>query len=298
MVKRTLHFGNPAHLSVQNSQLIIELKNDERTKHSVPIEDIGMLVLENPQITLSVAVLELLMANKAALISCTKNYIPAGMFIPFDAHTEQTRAMQQQVEASMPLKKQLWQQTVQRKIHNQAKVLDALNLNSNRLHYLKENVLSGDTTNCEGQAAAYYWGQLYGNTFTRSQDREAPNAQLNYGYAILRSVVARALTASGLHPSLGIFHRNKYNAFCLADDIMEPYRPYVDWIVIQMLQEESDYTELTKEQKVTLLALPQMDVKIGKLTRPLFHAVSSTTAGLNRCLKGDLRKIPYPEFNL
>lgn len=296
MVKRTLHFGNPAHLSVQNKQLIVELKDDNRTKHTIPIMDIGMVVLEHPQITLTMSVMQFLLEEKVALISCNQNYMPAGMFIPFDANTEQTQVMLRQVEASAPLKKQLWQQTIKMKIHNQAKVLDKLGLNSQRLHHLKENILSGDTTNCEGQAAAYYWNQLYGSDFIRSQERNTPNAQLNYGYAILRSVVARSLTASGLHPSLGIFHRNKYNAFCLADDIMEPYRPFVDWLVIQLLEDDADSVELTKDQKIALLKLPQLDITMGKVTRPLFHAVSMTTAGLNRCFKGELRKIPFPEF--
>lgn len=296
MVKRTLHFGNPAHLSVSNSQLIVELKDEQRTKHSVPIMDLGMVVLENPQITLTTAVLEALMNENVALISCNKNYLPSGMFLPFDANTLQTKVMRAQVEASIPLKKQLWQQTVKAKIHNQGVLLDKLGLNSQRLHVLKEQVLSGDTTNCEGQAAGYYWNQLYGTDFIRSQERNTPNSQLNYGYAILRSIVARALTATGLHPSLGIFHRNQYNAFCLADDIMEPYRPFVDWVVFQMIQKEKT-NELTKEQKIELLQLPQLDITIGKVTRPLFHAVSMTTAGLNRCISQELRKIPYPVFS-
>ncbi|HRO75713.1 MAG TPA: type II CRISPR-associated endonuclease Cas1 [Crocinitomicaceae bacterium] len=295
MVKRTLHFGNPAHLSVSNSQLIVELKDEQRTKHSVPIMDLGMVVLENPQITLTTAVLEAFMSENIALVSCNKNYMPSGMFLPFDANTTQTKIMKTQVEASAPLKKQLWQQTVKAKIQNQASLLDKLNLNSRRLHVLKEQVLSGDTTNCEGQAAGHYWNQLYGTDFIRSQERNTPNSQLNYGYAILRSIVARALSASGLHPSLGLFHKNQYNAFCLADDIMEPYRPFVDWAVFQMIQTEKT-EELTKEQKIELLKLPQLDVTIGRITRPLFHAVSTTTAGLNRCLAQEIRKIPYPDF--
>jgi CRISP-associated protein Cas1 len=217
------------------------------------------------------------------------------MFLPFDANTTQTKIMKTQVEASTPLKKQLWQQTVKAKIHNQALLLDKLNLNSQRLYVLREQVLSDDSTNCEGQAAGHYWNQLYGTDFIRSQERNTPNSQLNYGYAILRSIVARALTASGLHPSFGLFHKNQYNAFCLADDIMEPYRPFVDWIVFQMIQKEKT-DGLTKEQKIELLKLPQLDVNIGKMTRPLFHAVSSTTAGLNRCFSQEVRKIPYPIF--
>lgn len=296
MVKRTLHFSNPAHLSVKNNQLIVELKDENRTQHSVPIMDLGMVVLEHPQITLSSAVFEYLMDEKVALITCNKNYMPSGMFLPFEGNSQQTKVMLAQIDASLPLKKQLWQQTVKQKIHNQAKILDHLGLNGLRLHHLKEQVLSGDTTNCEGQAASYYWNQIYGVEFIRSQEKNTPNAQLNYGYAILRSVVARALTSSGLHPSIGIFHKNKYNAFCLADDIMEPYRPLVDKMVIEMLEKTEKSTELTKEQKVELLKIPTMDVSIGNIMRPLFHALSTTTAGLNKCFQGESRKIPYPEL--
>ncbi len=296
MVKRTLHFSNPAHLSIRNRQLVVELKNEERTVQTVPIEDIGMMIIEHPQITLTSLLLGELLNENVALINCDSKYMPSGMFLPFESNNEQTARMRTQVESSLPLKKQLWQQTVRQKIQNQANVLAKIGLGNERLLNLKESVLSGDTTNCEGQAASYYWGQLYGSEFLRSRERKSPNAQLNYGYAILRSIVARALTASGLHPSFGIFHRNKYNAFCLADDIMEPYRPFVDWIVLNLLQ-QSEEEGLTKEQKIELLKLPQIDIIVNDIKRPLFHAVSMTTAGLYKCYAGENRKIPYPEFN-
>lgn len=197
----------------------------------------------------------------------------------------------------MPLKKQLWQQTVRMKIFNQAQVLRKLGLSDARLLKLQNDVLSGDSTNLEAQAASYYWGQLYGSQFTRTRGKDTPNAQLNYGYAILRSVTARALTASGLFPSIGIHHKNKYNAFCLADDIMEPYRPFVDWIVLHLPELHENEDGLTKEQKIELLKLPQLDVRIGELSRPLFHAVSMTTASLYKCFDGSQRKIAYPELD-
>src|SRR5690606_20871104 len=199
MVKRTIHFSKPAHLSVRNRQLLVELKDEERTQHSIPIEDIGMIILEHPQITITTVLMQELLSEKVALVSCNNQYMPSGMFLPFYANTEQTVRMRTQVESSLPLKKQLWQQTVKQKIQNQANVLKRAGLPYERLLNLKEKVLSGDTTNCEGQAAAFYWGQLYGSDFMRSRERRSPNAQLNYGYAILRSVVARALTASGMH---------------------------------------------------------------------------------------------------
>lgn len=332
MIKRTLYFGNSAYLSKRNDQLVIKqnkikeiisetnnilldnsdsfpdssdqdpnFKYKERTnQNTVPIEDIGVIILDSPQVTITQGLLSSLLENNCAIVTCNFSHMPIGLFLPLSINQIQQEKFEDQINASVPLKKQLWQQTISSKIKNQASLLRSKKINAENMLKWSRNVRSGDPDNLEGRAAAYYWKNLFPKEleFTRDRYGLPPNQLLNYGYAILRAVVARALVASGLLPTLGIHHHNKYNAYCLADDIMEPYRPYVDWIVIQMLQEESDYTELTKEQKVTLLALPQMDVKIGKLTRPLFHAVSSTTAGLNRCLKGDLRKIPYPEFNL
>ncbi len=301
MIKRTLHFSNPAHLSVQLNQLLVELKNDDRTTATIPIEDIGLIVLEHPQITITSILLEKLMQQKVALVSCDSKYMPSGMHLPFESNTEQTVRMRTQIEASLPLKKQLWQQTIKTKIENQANVLMRLGENNERLLYLKDKVLSGDSKNCEAQAASYYWGKVYGSSFVRSRAKETPNAQLNYGYAILRSIMARALVSSGMHPSFGIFHKNKYNAFCLADDIMEPYRPFVDWEVLKLLNkklesENEEETALTRDQKITLLKLPQLDVHLSDLRRPLFHAVSITTAGLYKCFSGESRRIPYPIF--
>ncbi len=295
MIKRTLHFSNPAHLSTRNQQLVVELKDENRTIKTIPIEDLGVVILEHPQITLTSNLLEQMLENKVAVITCNSKYMPSGMFLPFESNTEQTERIRVQLDASVPLKKQLWQQTIKQKIGNQSNLLEKLGVNSLRLKNLKNDVLSGDTTNCEGQAASHYWGQIYGGYFLRSRDPQSPNAQLNYGYAILRSVVARALTASGMLPSSGIFHRNKYNAFCLADDIMEPYRPFVDWVVLQ-LPELGTEEGLTKIQKIELLKLPQLDVEINGVKRPLFHAVSTTTASLYKCFAGEQRKIIYPDF--
>lgn len=296
MIKRTLHFGNPAHLSVKNEQLCIELKNEERTTATVPIEDLGMVVVEHPQITFTMGVLDALMANKVALITCDKNYLPNGMLLPFEANSEQNKRMRTQLDASTPLKKQLWQQTIKQKIQNQANVLDKLGLNATRLHTLVNKVQSGDSGNLEAQAAAYYWDTLYGNNFTRGRSLESPNAQLNYGYAILRSMVARALVASGMLPTIGIFHANKYNAFCLADDIMEPFRPFVDWVVLHLEGIQNLDAGLTREQKIELLKLPQMDIVVNDTKSPMFHAISKTTASLFKCFDGELRKICYPTF--
>ena len=296
MIKRTIHFSNPAHLSTKNNQLVVELRDEKRTTKTIPIEDLGVVILEHPQITLTSNLLEQMLDNKVAVITCNSKYMPSGMFLPFESNSEQTERIRTQLEASIPLKKQLWQQTIKQKIGNQAAVLEKLGVNAARLKNLKDDVLSGDTTNCEGQAASHYWCNIFGGYFVRSRDPQSPNAQLNYGYAILRSVVARALTASGMLPTSGIFHRNKYNAFCLADDIMEPYRPYVDWLVLQLPDLGESTEGLTREHKIELLKIPQLDIEINGVTRPLFHAVSTTTASLYKCFAGEQRKIVYPDF--
>lgn len=296
MVKRTLHFSNPAHLSFSNAQLVIDIKGEQKITKTIPIEDIGVVIIEHPQITLSMSVLDALIKANVAVVSCDDHYMPSGMFLPLDGHNTQTERIRNQLNASEPLKKQLWQQTIKCKIENQAAVLEKLGIDGNRLKLLASKVLSGDSSNLEAQAAAYYWQQLYGSDFVRSRKMESPNAQLNYGYAILRSLVARALSASGMYPSVGIHHRNKYNAFCLADDIMEPYRPFVDWQIINMFDGTELETGLTKDQKIKLLSLPQLDISIQQLTRPLFHAVSITTASLYKCFDGEIRKVSYPIF--
>ncbi|MEN9929475.1 MAG: hypothetical protein RLZZ231_1396 [Bacteroidota bacterium] len=296
MVKRTLHFSNPAHLSFSNAQLVIDIKGEQKITKTIPIEDIGVVIIEHPQITLSMNVLDALIKSNVAVVSCDDHYMPSGMFLPLDGHNTQTERIRNQLNASEPLKKQLWQQTIKCKIENQTAVLEKLGIDGNRLKLLASKVLSGDSSNLEAQAAAYYWQQLYGSDFVRSRKMESPNAQLNYGYAILRSLVARALSASGMYPSVGIHHRNKYNAFCLADDIMEPYRPFVDWQVINIFDGTELETGLTKDQKIKLLSLPQLDISIQQLTRPLFHAVSITTASLYKCFDGEIRKVSYPIF--
>lgn len=298
MVKRTLHFSSPAYLSCRLDQLIVQPKDTDRPVASVPIEDIGVIIIEHAQITISTGLLERLADRKVVLISCDSSYMPSGLFMPFEGHSEQTERMKFQLLASLPLKKQLWQQTIKAKIENQARILEQVGHNASYLWNLREKVKSGDPQNMEGQAAAYYWKMLFGEGFIRGRTKESPNAQLNYGYAILRSVVARAIVASGLLPSVGIHHKNKYNAFCLADDIMEPYRPYVDQLILeQSLHDDFQKQGLTKEDRIALLSILQLDVQLEDKKRPLFHAVSSTTSSLARCFCGEIRKIKYPTLS-
>ena len=300
MIKRTLCFSNPAYLSLRNAQLVIRIeKQDDSPERqtTVPIEDIGIVVLDHQQITITHGAMAALLDNNAAVVTCDKRHLPVGLMLPLEGHTVQSERFREQINASLPLRKQLWQQTVQQKILNQAALLRELHNaeTGNMLHWAAD-VRSGDSTNLEGRAAAYYWKQMFPDLddFTRERYGDEPNALLNYGYAILRATVARALVSSGLLPTLGIHHHNRYNAYCLADDIMEPYRPYVDRLVVQTMQLYPDISEVTTDIKRNLLSIPTLDVVIGGQRSPLMVAVSQTTASLARCFAGEARKITYP----
>lgn len=314
MIKKTLYFGNPAYLSLRQQQMVIKLpeveinesltdtfkRNAEVTK---PIEDIGIVVLDNRRITITQGLLEAMLENNCAVITCDTRSLPVGMMLPLCGNTVQSERFRCQIDASMPLKKQLWQQTIKAKICNQAAVLKSCcGMEAKTMLRWADDVRSGDPDNIEGRAAAFYWKNIFNGmegmeSFTRDRDGMPPNNLLNYGYAILRAVVARALVSSGLLPTLGIHHHNRYNAYCLADDIMEPFRPYIDRLVHEMVTEKgSEALELTKETKAQLLSIPVMDVVIGGKRSPLMVGVSQTTASLFRCFNGEARKIAYPEM--
>lgn len=309
MIKKTLYFGNPAYLSLRNAQLIIRLPEvvDNNTlpeyfkqvsEVSKPIEDIGVIVLDHKQITITSGVLEAFLENNCAVLTCDSKSMPVGLLLPLHGNTTQNERFRQQLDASLPLSKQLWQQTVKAKIENQAAVLkECTGEEMKCMRVWAANVRSGDPDNQEARAAAYYWKNLFRiEGFTRDRDGIPPNNLLNYGYAILRAVVARGLVASGLLPTLGIHHHNRYNAYCLADDIMEPYRPYVDRLIYDMVKQGANYAELTKDLKVRLLTIPTLETTIAGKRSPLMVAVGQTTASLYKCFSGELRKISYPEI--
>ena len=306
MIKKTLYFGNSAYLSLRDAQLVIKLpevvKNDtlpERFKQKAevtkPIEDIGVVVLDNKQITVTSGLLEALLENNCAIVTCDSKSMPVGLMLPLYGNTTQNERFRHQLSASLPLMKQLWQQTVKVKIENQATVLKKCTGEEVRcMKVWASEVKSGDSENMEARAAAFYWRNLFSiEGFTRDRDGIPPNNLLNYGYAILRAVVARALVASGLLPTLGIHHHNRYNAYCLADDIMEPY---VDDLVYGIVASGIEYEELTKEIKAKLLAIPTLEVVMMGKRSPLMIAVGQTTASLYKCFSGELRKIVYPEM--
>ena len=297
MIKQTLYFGNPAYLSLKDRQLVIRLPDKDQSV-TRPIEDIGVVIVDNKQITLTSSLIEALLGNNCALITCDSSHLPVGLMLPLCGNTTQSERFRHQLSASLPLKKQLWQQTISQKIANQAQVLkECFGVEVGNMLSWSKNVKSGDSDNLEARAAAYYWRNMFDDedVFIRDREGEPPNNLLNYGYAILRAIVARGLVGSGLLPTLGIHHHNRYNAYCLADDIMEPYRPYVDELVVNIRKEFDDTDFLDKEIKKRLLSIPTIEVRINNHRRPLMVAVTETTASLYKCFSGELRKIAYPE---
>lgn len=309
MIKRTLYFGNPAYLSLRLGQVVIKFPKEKNGRQdvaatedtevkTVPVEDIGIVILDNRQITITHGLIERLIDNNCALITCGSNHLPVGLMLPLYGNTLQNERFRQQIDSSLPLKKQLWQQTVQAKISNQARMLKyTTGEDHNNMLVWASKVRSGDTDNMEARAAAYYWKTIFPDNadFIRGRDEAEPNNLLNYGYAVLRAVIARALVASGMLPTLGIHHHNRYNAYCLADDIMEPYRPYVDKIVYDLWKNVYK-GNLTKEVKTKLLAIPTTEVTINGKRSPLMVAASVTTASLAKCFSGRIHKITYPEM--
>lgn len=309
MIKRTIYFGNPAYLGRSNNQMVIRIPEVENNPElpvtfkkdavaTISIEDIGVVIIDHQQITITQGLLAALLSNNTAVIICNDTHHPEGLMLPLDVHYIQQERFKCQVEASVPLKKQLWQQTIMAKIRNQAKLLEKSGSNPGKMSTLISRVKSGDPDNIEGQASYYYWGHIFSRkiNFTRKRDGQPPNNLLNYGYAILRASMARSLTGSGLLPTLGIHHSNKYNAYCLADDIMEPYRPFVDEIVLRIVNSELDYQELTTELKKQLLAIYTTDICFDGERSPLMVGMQRTSASLAQCFEGEKKKILYPEL--
>ena len=296
MLYRSIYIGNPAYLKLKDKQLKVTDPESKEEKGSVPIEDIGLLMLDHYQITLSHQLIQELMKNNVILISCDERHLPLAGMLPFSGNTLFSERVKTQIEVSEPLKKQLWKQTVECKIKNQLKVLEQLGKYASPMYeYLKE-VKSGDTTNMEGIAAQHYWKYLIDNDFLRNRFGDYPNPFFNFGYGVFLSIIARALVDTGLLLVLGIFHRNKYNPYCLASDIMEPYRPIVDLLVMKWLQLHPEKQSLDKESKTFLLQIATQDVNIEKLVRPIIVGVKMTSSSLLKCYTGEKRQISYPEL--
>ncbi len=302
MIKRTICIENACFLKFSNEQMVVSYSHikgmEDKEDKTVPIEDLGMLILEHQQISLTHYLLDKLVSSNVAVVTCNDTHHPTGLLMPLESNTLQSERFRAQIDATEPMKKQLWQQTVKVKITNQAAVLKKWEGKYKVLENLADNVKSGDADNSEAVAAAHYWQNIFPPVwnFYRKRDGVPPNNLLNYGYAIIRAGMARAIVGAGLLPTLGIFHRNRYNAYCLADDMMEPYRPFVDMVVRGIINKTSAVETLTPAHKVELLKIPAMDTLLNGEKSPLMVAMQRTAASLARCYMGEQRKLLLPEM--
>ena len=292
MLKRTLVFSNPMTLSLKNCQLVLAYKDDPDNKVTIPIEDIGVVIIEHQQVSITIPLMNALVEGNVQVVMCNNRGMPSAMLQSFEGNNLQGENLRNQMGAGEVLKKQLWKQIVEAKIRNQAALLNKVGQEGDRLKQYYQNVKSGDADNREGIAARIYFSELFGESFLRDRTVPGINALLNYGYAILRAATARALVSSGLLPAIGIFHHNRSNAFPLADDIMEPYRPYVDEIVYDMAMQAK--LDLTKDVKAELINVLYADTQFSRVTRPLCVGLTLTTASLSKCFAKEQTKLSLP----
>lgn len=294
MIKRVLCFENPARLSLKLAQMVVELQDVTRT---LPIEDIGVVILDHKQITITHALIDALLANNVAIVTSNDKHLPVGLMLPLDGNTLQSERFRAQIDASEPLKKQMWQQTIVAKIIGQAHVLGTQLIEHNNMLKWAKDVRSGDTENMEARAAAFYWRNMFEkDAFIRDPQGLPPNNLLNYGYSIVRAMMARALVGAGLLPTLGIHHHSRYDAYCLADDIMEPYRPFVDMKVLEMWKNGGITSDISSDPKRELLGITTMDVNISGHRSPMMLAIQTTAQSVQKCFSGEARKIIYPDW--
>lgn len=278
----------PAFLQIKDAQLQILVEKEVVAR--VPAEEVAALVLSNPAVTMTAAVPRALAENNGILVVCDAAHTPCGMMLPLDSHSIQTERISVQIAAGKPLCKRLWQALIKAKITAQKNLLVKCADTHGGLPELVKQVRSGDPTNVEAQAARRYWGRLFGREFRRDPNASDRNRFLNYGYAILRAATARGLCACGLHPSIGLHHRNRYNSFCLADDVMEPFRPLVDAAVVEICQTHPEDAPLGKEIKRALIeniiARYNVDGESRTLSDILFRVAGSLAAVFEGRRKG------------
>lgn len=299
MIKHTLEISQrPVRLSLRHKQLVIKLPDDEGER-TFACEDIGVLVLQHPAISLSSAILHALLSHGAVVIICNEKHLPAGLLLPTLTHTELVPRMMSQLAADLPARKQVWKQIVQAKIKAQASLTEGGVFR--RLGRLASEVKSGDPDNCEAQAAKIYWPAVFPEQYSLGDKRDYEstslfNSLLNYGYAIIRAATARALVSAGLQPALGVFHHRRDNAFCLADDVMEPLRPLVDKTVQDILGENPTDTDLNPDFRQRLLALLTHPVKFKGSTGPLMATLPRYIASFYRVLTKEDQKLSVPTY--
>lgn len=294
MIKRIIDVSSPAYLHLQYKQLLIDKQGE--TVGQIPVEDLGILILQNPAIVLTQALIISCQKNNVAVVFCDERHLPYSVLLPIsDGNNLHTKIIQQQINTSIPTKKRIWQQVVKHKITGQAQVLKYFAKNAKSLDRLVSQVKSGDSENSEAQAAQKYWRLLFGDTFRRNTDAAGINSLLNYGYAIIRAMVARAIVASGLHPALGVQHHNQYNGLCLADDLMEPFRPWVDWLVYR-LNQEKEIEDVNQSNKQLMLELLSDTVLFNQQKMPLMVACHYLLSDIKRAFEDKKVKIHYPQL--
>jgi CRISPR-associated protein Cas1 len=296
MIRKTIEFATRGtRLSVANRQLVIE--RPDMPKASLPIEDLGVVIVDDSQASYTQAVFIELLAAGATVMVTGKDHLPAGLMLPLDAHHVQTERHLAQVQATEPVRKRIWQALIFAKIAQQGAVLEHFTPDHGGLIPLSRRVRSGDPDNLEAQAAQRYWPRLFGKDFRRDRGAEGINAALNYGYAVVRAAAARAVVAAGLIPSLGVFHSNRGNPFCLVDDMFEPYRPYVDWRVKAWVLEQGNPVPDLSDRAVraALLSIFNETVRVGDRRYPLLLALHQTAASLCRALTGGDRTLALPQ---
>lgn len=292
MIKRIIDISDQAYLHLKNQQLLIDKQGE--TIGQIPIEDLGVLILQHPAIVLTQQVIIYCQKNKVVIIFCDEKHLPYSVILPIaESHTLHNKILKEQTAVTEPMRKRLWQQIVQKKITEQAKTLALLGKDSVRIDRLASQVKSGDSSNCEAIAAKAYWSILFGEGFRRNVDMEGINSLLNYGYSIIRATVARSICGAGLHPTLGLFHKNQYNALCLADDLIEPFRPWVDLMVYQLAQQNQ--LEVNQQTKQQLLGMLSMTVSYENKKMALMVSMHYLMASLKRCYLKQDKKIIYPQ---
>jgi CRISP-associated protein Cas1 len=294
MIKRIIDISEAAYLHLKQRQLCIDKQG--KTVGKIPIEDLGVLILQHEAIVLTQQLIIACQKNKVAIIFCDEKHLPYSVILPIaEAHNLHNKVLKQQISITEPLRKRLWQQIVREKIRQQVMTLVLVDKDSARLQRLIKEVKTGDSGNCEAIAAQIYWKLLFGNQFRRDVDIEGVNSLLNYGYSIIRAMIARNICSTGLHPTLGLFHRNQYNALCLADDVMEPFRPWVDWLVYQMAQENQ--TTINQYSKQILLGLLSKEVVHEGKKMPLMVATHYLMANLKSCFNKERKVLNYPQMD-
>lgn len=292
MIKRIVSISNPARLSHKNRQMVVE--REGYISETVPVEDMGVLILENPAISHTQGLFTLCAECNVAVIFCNRKHLPTAILLPLESNSLHSRTIAKQSNMSQPLRKRLWQAIIKAKINEQAKVLLATTSEDSSLPAYAARVKSGDPQNIEAQAARIYWQRLFGEKFRRDKNGNGINVLLNYGYAIVRAAVARAIVGTGLHPSLGVHHHNQYNSFCLADDMLEPLRPAIDIKVYTLYKDSGGEPVLTPENKQSLLETMTGECSISDTRLPIMVALHHYASSIRKVICGDDKQIKIP----